>query len=67
MKDGTHWYFYGDSPCQPVTEEDVVDFLKGNFIELALEGWLDEERLRGNAGFLLGWIAAQLLPHPSGL
>jgi len=42
--------------------EDVIDFLQGNVVELAQQGYLDAERLRSNAGFLIGWIAAQLLP-----
>ena len=29
-----------------MTEENVIDFLTGNFIELALEWDVDEERLR---------------------
>ena len=62
MNDGAIWYFYGDTPCRPVTEEDVIDFLQGNVVELVQEGLLDEDRLRSNAGFLLGWIAAQALP-----
>jgi hypothetical protein len=40
----------------------VIEFLQGNVIEFAQEGCLDEEQLRSNAGFLLGWIAAQQLP-----
>ncbi len=62
MNDGASWYVQGDIPCRPVTEEDVVDFLQGNVVELAQVGCLDEERLRSNAGFLLGWSAAQTLP-----
>lgn len=62
MNDGALWYFHGDIPCHPVTEEDLIDFLQGNVVELAQEGFLDENRLRGNAGFLIGWIAAQLFP-----
>lgn len=62
MSDGALWYFHGDTPCRPVTEEDVIDFLQGNVVELAQEGHLDEEWLRSNAGFLLGWTAAQMLP-----
>ena len=61
MNDGALWYFHGDTPCRPVTEEDVIDFLQGNVVELVQEGLLDEGRLRSNAGFLIGWIAAQLL------
>lgn len=59
MKDGITWHFHGDTPGRPMTEEDVIDFLQGNFIEPALEGYLDEERLRENAGFLIGWLGAQ--------
>lgn len=65
MNDGATWYFYGDTPKRPVTEEDVIDFLQGNVVELAQEGFLDEDRLRANAGFLIGWIAAQWLPLPT--
>jgi len=31
VEDGILWYFHGDTPKRPVTEDDVVDFLKGNF------------------------------------
>jgi len=62
MNDGALWYFHGDTPCRPLTEEDVTDFLQGNGVELAQEGCLDEERLRSHAGFLLVRIAAQRLP-----
>ncbi len=41
----------------------MIDFLQGNIVELVQEGYLTEERLRDNAGFLIGWIAAQFLPH----
>jgi hypothetical protein len=27
IEDGFVWYFHGDAPQQPVTEEDVIDFL----------------------------------------
>ncbi len=33
---------------------------KGNLVEIELEGCLDEKRLRGCAGFLVGWISGQL-------
>jgi hypothetical protein len=59
------------TPGRPMTEEDVIDFLTGNFIELALEGYVDEERLRSNAGFLIGWLGVQahiqVLPLSAGL
>jgi hypothetical protein len=59
---GRAWYFNGDPPEKPVTWEDVVDFIKGNFLELDREGFLDEERLRDNAGFLVGWISGMFIP-----
>jgi hypothetical protein len=62
MNDGALGYFHGDTPCHRVTEEDGIDFLQGNVVELVEVGFLDEDRLRSNAGFLIGWIAAQLLP-----
>jgi len=43
----------------------VIDFLKGNFIEIALEGWLDEARLKSNAGFLIGWLSGKFLQKES--
>jgi hypothetical protein len=65
VEDGIVWYFHGDTPQQPVTEEDVIDFLKGNFIEIALEGWLDETKLRSNAGFLIGWLSGKFFQKES--
>ena len=62
LNDVALWYFHSDTPCCPVTEADVIDFLQGNVVELVQEGLLDEGRLRSNAGFLIGWIVAQLLP-----
>jgi hypothetical protein len=62
-EDGRAWYFHGDNPNQEVTWQDVVDFIKGNFLELAAEGLLDEERLRENAGFLVGWISGKYIPE----
>ena len=56
MNDGATRCFHGDTPRRPVTEEDVIDFL---------QGYVDEDRLRSNADFLLGWIAAQFLPLPA--
>ncbi len=62
VNDGALWYFHGDTPCRPVTQADVMDFLQGNVVELVEVGFLDENRLRSTAGFLIGWIAAQTLP-----
>jgi hypothetical protein len=50
MNDGATWYFHGD-PQRPVTEEAIIDFLQGNAIELAQEGYLDEDRLGATTVF----------------
>ena len=60
---GRAWYFNGDPPEKPVTWEDVVDFIKGNFLEPDRAGFLDEERLRDNAGFLVGWMSGMFFPR----
>ena len=62
MNDGVLWSFHGDPPCHPVTEEDVVDLLQGNVVALVEVGLVDTDRLRSNAGFLIGWMVAQTLP-----
>jgi hypothetical protein len=59
IEDGITWHFHRDTPGRPMTEENLIDFLTGNFIELALEWDVDEERLRSNAGFLIGWLGTQ--------
>ena len=33
MNDGALWYFHGETPCRPVTEEAVIGFLQGNVVE----------------------------------
>jgi hypothetical protein len=65
MNDDASWYFHGDTPRRPGTPEDVIDFLQGNVVHWRKQGYVDEDRLRSNAGFLLGWIAAQFLPLPA--
>ena len=62
---GRSWYFHGDTPCQQVTEEQVVDFIQENMIDLAVEGFLDHERLTDNAAFLIGWISGTFFPETS--
>jgi hypothetical protein len=62
-EDGRVWYFHGDNPDREVTWQDVLDEIKGNFLELAAEGFLDEERIRENAGFLVGWISGKYIPE----
>jgi len=56
---GLSWYFSGDHPDQPPTWHEIVDFIRDNMLELDREGFLDEERLIDNTGFLVGWILGQ--------
>src|SRR6266700_7624192 len=63
VADGITWHFHGDTPGRHMTKEDGLDFLQGNFVQLALEGYLDEERSRENASFLIGWFGAERA-HP---
>jgi hypothetical protein len=48
------WFHYGDTPDIPSTAAMIVEFIKDNMIELAHEGFLDDERLADNAGFFVG-------------
>ena len=58
---GLSWYTRGDTPYVPPTAEQIVAFIRDNMLELAAEGYLDEERLTDNAGFLTGWIVGQYI------
>jgi hypothetical protein len=42
----------------------MVTELKQSSLVLEV-GYIDEDRRRSNAGFLIGWMAAQLLPLPA--
>ena len=48
MNDGVLWYFHGNTPCCPVTEEDVVDLLQGNVVALVEVGLLQRRAKRLN-------------------
>jgi hypothetical protein len=48
------WFHQGDTPNVPPTSAMIVEFIKDNMIELAQEGFLADERLADNAGFLVG-------------
>jgi hypothetical protein len=42
---GISWFHQGDKPNVPPTAAMIVEFIKDNVIELAQEGFLDDERL----------------------
>jgi len=42
---GISWFHQGDAPNVPPTTAMIVEFIKDNIIELAQEGFLDDERL----------------------
>ncbi len=54
---GRDWFARGDKPGVPPTSEDVVQFIADNVVDLVRENFLDDERLRDNVGFLIGWIS----------
>jgi hypothetical protein len=58
---GISWFHQGDAPNVPPTATMIVEFIKDNMIKLAQEGFLDDERLADNAGFLVGWILGEYI------
>ena len=58
---GISWFHQGDTPNAPPTAAMIVEFIKENMIELAQEGFLDDERLADNAGFLVDWILGEYI------
>jgi hypothetical protein len=58
---GISWFHQGDTPNVPPTAAMIVEFIKDNMIKLAQEGFLDDERLADNAGFLVGWILGEYI------
>ena len=57
---GISWFHQGDTPNVPSTAAMVVEFIKGNMIDFALEGNLTEELLRQDVGIVAGFV----LSHP---
>ena len=51
---GISWFHQGDTPNVPPTAAMIVEFIKDNMIELAQEGFLDDERLRNFFKILAG-------------
>lgn len=58
LEHGFSWFLHGDTPTIAPNAGQIVDFIRDNMLEPASEGFLDEERLTDNAGFLVGWILA---------
>ena len=58
---GISWFHQGDTPNVPPTAAMIVEFIKANTIKRAQEGFLDDERLADNAGFLVGWILGEYI------
>jgi hypothetical protein len=58
---GISWFHQGDTPNVPPTAAMIVEFIKDNMIALAQEGFLDDERLADNTGFLVGWILGEYI------
>lgn len=58
---GISWHLTGDEECRQPTAKLIVDFIRDNFLEPNAEGFVDEDRLTDNAGFLVGWIVGEYL------
>ena len=58
---GRCWYFHGDNPQQPVTWEQVVQFIYNNILESELA--LTPELIIDYIGFVVGWISGQCIPE----
>lgn len=56
---GISWHLTGDEEYRRPTGQLVVDFIKDNILETDREGFLDEDRLVDNMGFLVGWIVGE--------
>lgn len=52
---GIGWFLSETSPTPPIWQE-IVDFIRDNFLEPHTEGCLSGSQLIDNAGFLIGWI-----------
>jgi hypothetical protein len=59
VRHGISWHLTGDEEYRKPTAQLIVDFIRDNFLEPNQEGFLDEDRLTDNAGFLVGWIVGE--------
>lgn len=59
VRRGISWHLTGDEEYRQPTAQLIVDFIRDNFLEPYREGFLDEDRLTDNAGFLVGWIVGE--------
>ena len=59
VRHGISWHLTGDEEYRQPTAQLIVDFIRDNFLEPYTEGFLDEDRLTDNAGFLVGWIVGE--------
>jgi hypothetical protein len=56
---GISWHLTGDEEYRQPTSQLIVDFIRDNILEPNREGFLDENRLIDNVGFLVGWIVGE--------
>ena len=61
VRHGISWHLTGDQEYRVPTAQHIVDFIKGNFLEPHDEGYLNDERLTDNAGFLVGWLIGEFV------
>ena len=58
---GISWFQTGDIEFRQPTAQLLVDFIRDNILEPHAEGFLDDDRLSDNAGFLVGWILGEFI------
>ncbi len=53
---GISWFRQGDTPNVPPTAAMIVEFIKDNMIEFAIDDSLSEEQLRQDVGIVAGFV-----------
>lgn len=66
VRHGISWHLTGDEEYRQPTAQLIVDFIRDNFLEPHSEGFLNEDRLTDNAGFLVGWIVGEYVCSKEG-
>ena len=61
VRHGIPWHLTGDAEYRQPTAQLIVDFIRDNFLETQQEGYLDQDRLTDNAGFLVCWIIGEFV------
>lgn len=61
VRHGIAWHQTGDADLRQPNAQLLVDFIRDNLLEPAAEGYLNDDRLIDNTGFLVGWIIGEFV------